>query len=245
MDMDFIPKIRLPKERGELWNKLKDLIENSLKSKAIAELEAMSEQDKIDCHFLPFTPEIPKTKKNIEKAIDEFINDFNPEKDNSEELLEYLKLTNIKPSKKAKDEVKDYLLSLSTQELYEFNVFGIVVTEEEAKNNISLQIDHKPFFVFWRLYNYVNNELDIYLKEEDILYKTAIDNLKTYKIGNYENPTKEDIDSEIERINNVLMEYHLEYKALKRGLFMIRNNYSDSKVINTVNDILKNGATTN
>lgn len=224
MDIKFIPKIRVPKERAELYKKLKDLIEDSLKNKTIAELEAMSEQDKIDNHYLPITPEIPKTKKGIEKAIDEFINDFNPE------------VVNV---------VREYLQSLPSEELYKINVFGTVVTEEEAKFNIDFNIINKLFFVFWRLYNYVDNELDIELKNEDILHKTAIDNLKTYQMKEYENPTKEDIDSEIERTNKVLNENPLELTAISRGIFMLRNNYSDSSVINTVNDILKNGATTN
>jgi len=50
----------------------------------------MSQEDKIDNHYTAILPEIPKTKKGIDKAIDVFINDFTPDTDSGENLLEYL-----------------------------------------------------------------------------------------------------------------------------------------------------------
>ena len=47
----------------------------------------MSQEDKRAEHFTAILPEIPKTKKGIDKAIDVFINDFTPDNDNGDELL--------------------------------------------------------------------------------------------------------------------------------------------------------------
>ena len=90
MDIEFIPKIRGGKDRLSTFNKIEFKIEDSIKAKRRADLEAMSQEDKIDNHYTAILPEIPKTKKGIDKAIDVFINDHTPETDNGEELLEYL-----------------------------------------------------------------------------------------------------------------------------------------------------------
>ena len=90
MNIEFIPKIRGGKDRLSTFNKIKFKIEDSIKAKRRADLEAMSQEDKIDNHYTAILPEIPKTKKGIDKAIDVFINDHTPETDNGEELLEYL-----------------------------------------------------------------------------------------------------------------------------------------------------------
>jgi len=50
----------------------------------------MSQEEKIENWYTAILPEIPKTKKGIDKAIDTFINDYTPETDNGEGLLEYL-----------------------------------------------------------------------------------------------------------------------------------------------------------
>jgi len=90
MDIEFIPKIRGGKDRVATLKKIEFKIEDSIKAKRRADLEAMSQEDKIDNHYTAILPEIPKTKKGIDKAIDTFINDFTPDTDNGEELLEYL-----------------------------------------------------------------------------------------------------------------------------------------------------------
>lgn len=90
MNIEFIPKIRGGKDRLSTFNKIEFKIEDSIKAKRRADLEAMSQEDKIDNHYTAILPEIPKTKKGIDKAIDVFINDHTPETDNGEELLEYL-----------------------------------------------------------------------------------------------------------------------------------------------------------
>lgn len=90
MDIEFIPKMRGGKDRVSTIYKIGSKIEESIKAKRRAELEAMGQEEKIDNHYTAILPEIPKTKKGIDKAIEEFIKDMKPEKDNGEELLEYL-----------------------------------------------------------------------------------------------------------------------------------------------------------
>lgn len=90
MDIEFIPKKRGVKDRLATLKKIEFKIEDSIKAKRIADLEAKSQEEKINNHYTAILPEIPKTKKGINKAIDEFIKNFTPDTDNGEELLEYL-----------------------------------------------------------------------------------------------------------------------------------------------------------
>ena len=90
MDIEFIPKLRGGKDRASTFDKFMFKIEESIKAKRRADLEAMSQEDKIYNHYTAILPEIPKTKKGIDKAIDVFINDFTPDNDNGDELLGYL-----------------------------------------------------------------------------------------------------------------------------------------------------------
>lgn len=90
MEIEFIPKLRGYKDRLSTLNKIEFKIEDSIKAKRRADLEAMSQEDKIANCYTAILPDVPKTKKGIDKAIDVFINDHTPETDNGEELLEYL-----------------------------------------------------------------------------------------------------------------------------------------------------------
>ena len=90
MNIEFIPKLRGGKDRASTFDKFMFKIEESIKAKRRADLEAMSQEDKIYNHYTAILPEIPKTKKGIDKAIDVFINDFTPDNDNGDELLGYL-----------------------------------------------------------------------------------------------------------------------------------------------------------
>ena len=87
MNIEFIPKLRGGKDRASTFDKFMFKIEESIKAKRRADLEAMSQEDKIYNHYTAILPEIPKTKKGIDKAIDVFINDFTPDNDNGDELL--------------------------------------------------------------------------------------------------------------------------------------------------------------
>lgn len=90
MDIEFIPKLRGGKDRASLFDKVIFKLEESIKAKRRADLEAMSQEEKEGNHYVAIEPEIPKTKKGIDKAIEKFIKDMELEKDNGEELLEYL-----------------------------------------------------------------------------------------------------------------------------------------------------------
>ena len=87
MNIEFIPKLRGGKDRASTFDKFMFKIEESIKAKRRADLEAMSQEDKIYNHYTAILPEIPKTKKGIDKAIDVFIKDFTPDNDNGDELL--------------------------------------------------------------------------------------------------------------------------------------------------------------
>ena len=90
MNIEFIPKLRGGKDRESTFDKFMFKIEESIKAKRRADLEAMSLEEKIDNHYTAILPEIPKTKKGLDKAIDVFINNLTPDTDNGEELLEFL-----------------------------------------------------------------------------------------------------------------------------------------------------------
>ena len=95
MDIEFIPKIKRRRDRASTLKKLELKIEESIRAKRRAELETMSQEDKRAEHLTAIHPEIPKTKKGIDKAIDVFINDFNPDTDNGEELLFFLRFFDL------------------------------------------------------------------------------------------------------------------------------------------------------
>lgn len=95
MNITFTPEFIGAKERSSIQEKMETKIEESIKTKRIAELEAMSQEDKVQNHYVAITPEIPKTKKDIDKAIDLFIKDFTPDEDNGEELLQWLDFYDI------------------------------------------------------------------------------------------------------------------------------------------------------
>ena len=90
MEIEFIPKLRGYKDRLSTLNKIEFKIEDSIKAKRRADLEAMSQEDKIANCYTAILPDVPKTKKGIDKALEEFIKDMQPDTDNGEELLIFL-----------------------------------------------------------------------------------------------------------------------------------------------------------
>ena len=172
MDIEFKPKFS---NRATKLQALREVITASIKDKLQAELNAMSLEEKLDNHYLPITPEIPKTKKGIEKALDEFINDYTPLEDKGEELLSCLGFYDNEPPhnetplykslhakikskvngdeldiltepKKVIEIVRALLIELPVKELYDLYVFGIVVTEEDVKRNIEWYFDKADFY---------------------------------------------------------------------------------------------------
>ena len=90
MDIEYMPKMRQGKDRASVFEKMMFKREESIKAQRRANIEAMSQEELKDNLFIEILPEIPKTKKGVDKAIEEFIKDMRPEEDNGEELLEFL-----------------------------------------------------------------------------------------------------------------------------------------------------------
>jgi hypothetical protein len=274
MEREYLPNFGNKKEKLIALDRL---IKASITKKLIAEVEAMSQEDKLGDHYLSITPEIPKTKKGIEKAIDTFINDFSPLEDNGEELLSYLGFYdneaphNEKPiyialrskieSKEAGDEieiltetkeviniVRDTLRGLGGEELYNLWIFGITVTEEEAKENVKLWVERKASNVLYSLLFYaMGSYAEIMYKEppEDAITYSA---KETYRLNRqvfttiYPNDIEEPekLSEYKERVEQNLKGYPKEAEAYCRGWVMAKSNYSERAIIATINTILNN-----
>jgi hypothetical protein len=193
MENQYLPNFGNKKEKLIVLDRL---IKASITKKLIAEVEAMSQEEKMGNHYLPIAPDIPKTKKGVDKAIDTFINDFSPLLDNGEELLSYLGFYDNEPphnekpiykslhakikSKEAGDEVeiltepkevinimRDTLKELEVEELDKVGVFGTTVTEEEAKENIEFFVERKAQNeAYYLLFYAMGNYAEIMYKEE-------------------------------------------------------------------------------
>ena len=90
MSIDFIPKMRGENKRSALYDQVRDIIAESIRVRKTAEIKAMSLEEMKANHITAILPEIPKTKKGIDKSIEDFIKEMRPDKDNGEELLEFL-----------------------------------------------------------------------------------------------------------------------------------------------------------
>ena len=149
METEFTPKFSNKSSKSKA---LMSLIQSSIEAELMKEVEAMSQEEKQDNHYIAIEPEIPKTKKGIEKAIDKFIADFTPLEDEAEELLSFLgfygdeppynekplykvlhaQITREAKTKEIVETVKGILRGLSVEELNKLWVFGITVTKEKA-----------------------------------------------------------------------------------------------------------------
>lgn len=248
MNIDFIPKLRGKKERADLHDKVLAKIEYNIRERAKRQIKAMSPEELIENHFVAILPEIPKTKKGIDQAIDNFIKDMKPEKDNGEEILLFLGFFDSEEGKnepylaeiskylknkvKSKEEggniailtpteevvriIREYLQKATTQELFNLWIFGIVVSEEEAKQNI-----------------------DFFINQSAHRFKTLYYIFdKHQKIDDY---TEEDIaeaNRNMEILNN---EYEKQSIAYSRALKMISTNNSHRAVLSIVDKILEDG----
>ena len=265
MSLEFIPKMRGDKDRSAIYDQIRDIVAESIRERKTAEIKAMSLEDMKANHLTAILPEIPKTKKGIDKAIEDFIKDMRPDKDNGEELLEYLgfndlnnteggawakgakyfrerikfkeeageDITILSSTKEVIDVVREYLQSLSTEELYSLSVFGIVVTEETANKYIDTYIaqDVSRFRLLYAAYD---------------LYFCKYEKLDTIDIyGQTENSELYDKIKKLkEKIEILETDFPKEMEALRRGIKMTYKNYSDTAILSTVNKILRDGATT-
>jgi len=256
--------------------RLQELIRSSIESKLLAEVEDMSQEEKLKNHYLPIELEIPKAKRDIDKAIDTFINDFQNKEDRGAELLEYLNYWDNEPPyneskhykllhrelslekveaskytyKEVEDKVRVVLKQLSPEELYNLYIFGVVVTPEDAKRNLTWWIEANRDNVDYYLFLYaVGNWKKIMFKEdmkpEDAISYSAIENHKLHRKYLYSDekltPEEEakNIEEYKERVNKAINKYPKETEAYCRGWAMLKNNYSERAILETAKKILK------
>ena len=273
METEFIPKFS---NRTGKSKALMSLIQSSIEAELMKEVEAMSQEEKEGNHYVAIEPEIPKAKRDIDKAIDTFINDFQNKEDRGAELLEYLNYWDNEPPyneskhykllhrelslekveaskytyKEVEDKVRVVLKQLSPEELYNLYIFGVVVTPEDAKRNLTWWIEANRDNVDYYLFLYaVGNWKKIMFKEdmkpEDAISYSAIENHKLHRKYLYSDekltPEEEakNIEEYKERVNKAINKYPKETEAYCRGWAMITNNYSERAILETAKKILK------
>jgi len=265
METEFIPKFS---NKGQKSKALTSLIRASIKSKLIKEVAEMSQDEKESNHYIPIEVEIPKSKKGIEKAIDRFIADFSPLEDKGEELLSYLgfyddeppynekplfkllktKITEETNAKETTEAVKSILTGLPVEELKKLWVFGIPVTEEEAKENIERWVTGAAQNTALYLFFYAIGKWKQAMGEdeqEDAITYSAKENYKinrqvltTIYPENIEEP--DELNKYKERATKAVESYPKEAQAFCRGISMLQNNYSERAITATVKELLKN-----
>lgn len=264
MKTEFIPKFS---NRTGKSKALMSLIQSSIEAELMKEVEAMSQEEKEGNHYVAIEPEIPKTKKGIEKAIDKFIADFSPLEDEAEELLSFLgfydeeppynekplyKVLHAQITKEAKpkeivETVKGILRGLSVEELNKLWVFGITVTEEEAKENVKMWVkraatDTKSFLLFyaigkWKQVMYKEEPEDAITYSAKENYKINRQVLKAIYPEDIEEPEK--LEEYKGRATKVVENYPKQAQAYCRGFIMLQNNYSEKAITATVKALLK------
>ena len=175
MDIEFIPKIRGYKDRLSTLNKIEFKIEESIKAKRRADFEAMSLEEKINNHYTAILPEIPKTKKGIDKAIDVFINDHTPDTDNGEELLVYLSFYEIGEDIEEGDwTIRAKYLRERIKFKEEGDTITILSSTKEVVNVVREYLQSLPPEELYNLWIFgtvlteeeANRNIDYYLREE-------------------------------------------------------------------------------
>jgi hypothetical protein len=234
MITEFTPKFSNKTDKSKA---LHFLIQSSIEAKLMKEVEAMSQEDKERNHYVAMEPEIPKTKKGIEKAIDKFIADFNPLEDEAEELLCCLgfydneapynekplykllhdKITEETKPKEIVETVKGILIGLPVEELNKLWVFGITVTEEEAKENVKMWVKGVATNTANFLFFYAIG------KWKQVMCKEEPEKLEEYK----------------EWATKAVESYPKEAQAYCRGFTMLQNNFSERAITATVKVLLK------
>lgn len=269
MEIEIKPVIG---SRDNKRKKLAELIKSSIESKLLAGVEATSQEEKLENHYLPIEPEIPKAKKDIDKAIDEFINDFQNKEDRGAEMLEYLNYWDNEPPyneskhykllhkelnlekveaekynyKEVEDKVRVVLKQLSPEELYNLCVFGVVVTKEDAKRNLTWWIegnrDRIADYLFY--YAFGNFQFMLYATDVDAITFTAnrINQQNKRYFNTEEDATPEEdikkIKEYVELVNKAINDYPKETEAYCRAWYMINNNFSERAILETAKKIL-------
>ena len=228
-----------------------DLIKGSLIKRREEEINQMSAKEKRDNAFSVVTPKIPKTKKEVENSIDDFISDLTQsgEVDELLELLGYYdgeettiykalhKRIKDKDVDKAPDKVKkivkEELMKLSKEQLYELDIFGFVITEEDVERN-------KEFYI-----KYGADDACFYLSFYTVAILTGFSDPIEYsgrQMFDIHNSEKRKVDPEafIDRASYYVNKYPVEAKACHRGHAMLLSKFKESVVKETVNKILTN-----
>ena len=264
MITEFTPKFS---NRAGKSKALHFLIQSSIEAKLMKEVEAMSQEDKERNHYVAMEPEIPKTKKGIEKAIDKFIADFNPLEDEAEELLSFLgfydneapynekplykllhdKITEETKPKEIVETVKGILIGLPVEELNKLWVFGITVTEEEAKENVKMWVKgvatNTANFLFfyaigkWKQVMYKDEPEDAITFSAKKNYTINRQVLKAIYPEDIEEPEK--LEEYKGRATKVVEKYPKQAQAYCRGFIMLQKNYSEKAITATVKALLK------
>ena len=264
MKTEFIPKFS---NRTGKSKALHFLIESSVMAKLLREVEEMSLEEKEGKHYIAIEPEIPKTKKGIEKAIDKFIADFSPLEDEAEELLSFLgffdneapynekplykllhaEITEETKPKKVVETVKGILTGLPVEELNKLWVFGTTVTEEEAKENVKIWVkvvasNTANFLLFYAIGSW--RQIMCEDEPEDAITFSAKENytinrqvLKAIYPEDIEEPEK--MEKYKGRATKVVEKYPKQAQAYCRGFIMLQNNYSEKAITATVKALLK------
>jgi len=264
METEFTPKFSNKSSKGKA---LMSLIQSSIEAELMKEVEGMSQEEKEGNHYVAIEPEIPKTKKGIEKAIDKFIADFSPLEDEAEELLSFLGFYDEEPPynekplykllhaeiidesnpKQIVETVKSILIGLPAEELNKLWIFGITVTEEEAKENVKLWVKgvatNTANFLFfyaigkWKQVMYKEEPEDAITYSARENYKINRQVLKAVYPEDIEEP--EELEEYKERATKAVESYPKQAQTCCRGFTMLQNNYSERAIAATVKALLK------
>ena len=193
--------------------------------------------------------------------------DFTPLEDEAEELLSFLgfyddeppynekplykvlhaQITREAKTKEIVETVKGILRGLSVEELNKLWVFGITVTEEEAKENVKMWVKRAAtntanFLLFyaigkWKQVMYKEEPEDAITYSAKENYKINRQVLKAIYPEDIEEPEK--LEKYKGRATKVVENYPKQAQAYCRGFIMLQNNYSEKAITATVKALLK------
>ena len=159
----------------------------------------------------------------------------------------HAQITKEAKPKEIVETVKGILRGLSVEELNKLWVFGITVTEEEAKENVKMWVKRVASNTANFLFFYaVGSWRQIMCKDEpeDAITFSAKENykinrqvLKAIYPEDIEEPEK--LEKYKGRATKVVENYPKQAQAYCRGFIMLQNNYSEKAITATVKALLK------
>ena len=217
MDIEVIPKLRGVNDRLSTLYKIDFKIEESIKAKRRADLEAMSQEEKIHNYYTAILPEIPKTKKGIDKAIDVFINDFTPDTDSGEALLGYLGFYDIG---EGIDEGDHTIRAKYLRERIKFKEEGDTITIlSSTKEVVNVVIEYLQSLPTEELYNLwifgivvteeeANKNKEYFIDQAKYWYEYKLYSYATEKYNSKHTDTEEDILFKVGEREFKMSKYH-------------------------------------